>query len=203
MKIFGIGLNKTGTTTLRDCLLALGYSVKGFDRRLTYRAIDGDLDALFESCGSYDAFQDFPWPLIYRQLDERYPGSKFVLTTRRNSQVWLDSQKRHAYHSGPRRHRRLIYGYEMPHRQPQAYIERYERHNAEVRQYFRDRPGDLLEVCWETGSTGADLCRFLGQNEPESGAPVPHSNPRGSNRTTFLRQCQINWQSGISLLLNR
>lgn len=201
MKIFGIGLNKTGTTTLRDCLQVLGYRVKGFDRRLTYQAFSHDLEPLFAVCEGYDGFQDFPWPLVYHELDCRYPGSKFVLTTRSNSSVWFESLKKHAYHSGPMRHRRLIYGNEMPHRHRQSYTAYYERHNASVRRYFRDRPKDLLEVCWETGSGWADICRFLGHPIPET--LVPHSNRRGANRSSTWKQLGINCRTGLSLLLDR
>ena len=39
----------------------------------------------------FDAFEDNPWPLLYRELDERFPGSKFILT-RRPTENWINSQ---------------------------------------------------------------------------------------------------------------
>ena len=54
-----------------------------------------DVEVLaFEQLDRYDAFQDNPWPLLYRELDERCPGSRFVLTLR-PTQDWLDSVVHH------------------------------------------------------------------------------------------------------------
>lgn len=161
-KVFGIGLNKTGTKSLAAGLTRLGYRGTTYDLALTRAVMSGRMRPVWRVVRRYDCFEDWPWPLIFRQLDERYPGSKFILTTRRDSETWLQSLKRHAERTGPTEFRRLIYGYEMPDGHEREHIRFYEEHNAAVRSYFQDRPDQLLEVCWETGDGWAELCPFLG-----------------------------------------
>jgi hypothetical protein len=173
-KVFGIGLNKTGTTTLGVCLTQLGYRHTSSNLQLTRCVAAGDLRPVFAHADRYESFEDWPWPLIYRELDERYPGSKFVLTTRRDAETWIRSLKNHATLTGPTEFREVAYGHPMPHGREAEHIERYERHNREVREYFRERPGSLLEVCWETGSGWKDLGEFLGREVPD--LPLPHAN---------------------------
>ncbi len=59
---------------------------------------------------------------------------------------------------------------------PEMFIERYERHNERVLEHFRDRPSDLLVVCWEKEpDPWRRLCTFLGRTEMPS-VPFPHEN---------------------------
>jgi hypothetical protein len=128
--------------------------------------------------------------LIYPRLDARYPGSKFILTTRRDSETWIRSMQRHALVMGPKEHRKLAYGAVMPFGHEKEYVARYEQHNREVREYFRDRPADLLEVCWETGSGWKEVCAFLDRPVPE--IPFPHENRAADHRSRRLRGA-IKW----------
>lgn len=50
----------------------------------------------------------------------------------------------------------------------------YLLHNKEVRDYFKDRPDDFLEVNWENGDGWELLCDFLGKEIPDR--PFPHAN---------------------------
>lgn len=185
MKIFGIGLQKTGTTSLGIALAQLGYRHRTFSQAMMLCVGEGLLEPAFAFVDLFDSFDDLPWPLIYRELDARYPGSRFILTTRRDSQSWIRSMRRHALRMGPKEHRRLAYGHSMPFGHEAEYITRYEHHNREVRDYFRDRPGDLLEVCWETGAGWAELCAFLGK--PIPALPFPHVNKAEEHRARRLR----------------
>ena len=186
MKIFGIGLNKTGTTTLGVCFKHFGYRHTTSNLELTQCVERGELEPVFAHADQYDSFEDWPWPLIYRELDERYPGSKFVLTTRRDGEAWVNSLKRHALLTGPTEFRRIAYGHTMPDGHEAEHIALYERHNQEVRDYFRDRPDDFLEVCWETGSGWAEICAFLGEEVPD--LPVPHTNRSADKKGRLLRK---------------
>ena len=95
-KIFGIGLNKTGTTTLGQAGRMLGLSCTSCSPSLLRQIVkDRDMSSVAEAVGAYDLFEDWPWPLIYKQLDEMFPGSKFILTTRKSEEAWLNSLKKH------------------------------------------------------------------------------------------------------------
>jgi len=186
-KIFGIGLNKTGTTTLGECGRLLGLRCTGCSPLLLRDVVRRrDFTRVREAVSRHDLFEDWPWPLIFRELDAMYPGSKFVLTLRESEHAWLESLKSHAMKTHPVRHsRRLAYGYSYPHRHAQAHLEFYRRHNDAVREYFRDRPGDLLEVCWERGDGLDKLCNFLGLDTPD--APLPHANKGSDKQVSRLR----------------
>ncbi|MEM7305483.1 MAG: sulfotransferase family protein [Planctomycetota bacterium] len=173
-KVLGVGWHKTGTSTLGACLVQLGLTHAAFDSDgfALYRR--GDVGRLLDFMEGVQSFQDWPWALLYREADRRFPDAKFVLTTRTSSEAWLGSLLRHAEH-GPTEVRRALYGHAMPHGHEAEHVARYERHNAEVRAYFRDRPGKLLEVCWEDGDGWRELADFLGLPCPD--APFPHVNP--------------------------
>jgi len=84
-KVFAIGLARTGTTSLHHAFLALRLRSAPSSVALL-DSIDDDF------VGRYDAFCDNPIPFIYRELDQRWPASRFVLTTR-PVQEWIDSMR--------------------------------------------------------------------------------------------------------------
>lgn len=175
MKIIGIGLNKTGTKTLGECFTILGYnhhiSCNGVAFNLWRK---GSTDELMKIASVYDTFEDWPWPLLYREFDKYFPGSKFILTTRKNSETWYKSLCNHSIHTGPTEYRKAIYGEYMPHDSKDKHIKFYESYNQTIRDYFHERPQDCLEVCWETGDDWSILCSFL--NLPIPNIPFPHTN---------------------------
>ncbi len=173
-KVFGIGLNKTGTTTLGVCLKTLGYKHSPYAGRFVAAAQSRELDELLAYAEAWDSFEDWPWPLLYRELDERFPGSRFVLTTRNDAVTWFRSLCGHAERTGPTPERRLIYGHEMPQGHRVEHLKLYEEHVLAVRAWFQGRPEALLEVCWERGAGWPELCRFLGAEQP--GEPFPHAH---------------------------
>ncbi|MBE9171590.1 hypothetical protein IQ216_00330 [Cyanobium sp. LEGE 06143] len=178
VKVFGIGLNKTGTTTLGVCLSRLGYRHCSFDLSLLEQVRHGDLNGLRAVVDRHDSFEDWPYPLVFEQLDHLYPGSRFILTRRRSTRAWLRSLQEHSLRTDPAigsRSRTLAYGWPYPQLNPRAHLSLYRAHLLRVRHYFRQRPQDLLEVCWEEQASWAPLCSFLGQ--PLPGVPFPHANP--------------------------
>ena len=56
----------------------------------------------------------------------------------------------------------------------EIYLERFRRHEREVREYFADRPDDLLVVDWEQGDGWSELTRFL--KKPTPNARFPWAN---------------------------
>ena len=171
-KVFGIGFHKTGTKSLALALRRLGYRVTG-SNDVYNPNIARDVQALVRRLVTeYDAFQDNPWPILYRELDRDYPGSKFILTLR-PTEKWIGSVARHfGAESTPMR--KWIYGVGAPKGNEEIYVERYERHNREVREYFRERPGDLLVLRITEGEGWEKLCPFLGKPVPNM--EFPHEN---------------------------
>lgn len=174
MKIFGIGMMKTGTSSLGFCLKALGYNHAPYTPRLLRQVKQNDYTQLASYIANYESFDDHPWPSLYPWLDRNYPDSKFVLTIRKSSEAWYQSLCKHAKRRGPTFERKLVYGYAMPHGQRRGHIGQYEAHNKAVETYFRGKPGKLLIVCWENGDGWAELCDFLGHAAPN--LPFPHAN---------------------------
>lgn len=176
-KIFCIGFQKTGTTSLGKALEILGYDVCGpigvTDPRIGEKAIDWAI----ETIPHFDAFQDNPWPLLYKELDAMCPGSKFILTTR-PPHSWIRSMRKYFgdYRAAAEE---WIYGDNCtPLKNPRRCIMRYRRHNREVRNYFKNRPHDFLEIDFSKGDGWEEICAFLEHNVPD--APFPRSLKSGS-----------------------
>lgn len=179
LKVIGIGLNKTGTTTLAKGLHVLGYqkhvSVRG-DLLAKYK--NGDLEEIFEVVEENESFEDWPWPLMYKELFFRFGGrARYILTKRKDSLTWLSSLKQHALRTPPALHSRLLaYGYNYPHGAEEYHLKFYENHNQNVRDFFREHNSEhlLLEVSWDAGHGWKELCAFLG--EPVPSIDFPHEN---------------------------
>jgi hypothetical protein len=178
VKVFGVGFHKTGTTSLKHALQILGYTVTGPDARDHVDPARTALEACRRLSYEFDAFQDNPWPLLYREMDELHPGSRFILTVRPTDQ-WIRSMVSH-FGTDDTAMRRWIYGHGHPLGNERVYIDRYERHTREVRAYFSQRPEDLLELAITDGQGWEPLCSFLG--EPVPNVPFPRSNSAVSRR---------------------
>jgi hypothetical protein len=174
VKVVGVGLNKTGTTTLGRCLRHWSFRHESCSKAAFDLWVKGDMVTLLGHVAQFESFEDWPWPLIYTRIDTTFPGSKFILTRRRDPETWFRSLCAHATRTGPTEYRRRIYGHEMPHGHKKHHIDIYERHNQAVRQYFAHRPGDLLEVSWEEGDGWSILAEFLQRECPR--LPFPHAN---------------------------
>ena len=179
-KVFCIGFHKTGTTTLEVALKKLGYRVTGSFGTKDPDIADKVHEMSYAMVEKYDAFEDNPWPILYKELDERFAGSKFILT-RRPAEAWIRSQVRD-FASTETPMRRWIYGESAgcPEGNEDTYVARYERHNREVRDYFKDRPDDLLIFDLPADASWDRLCAFLGQEIPDE--PFPHANKASLSR---------------------
>lgn len=181
-KIFCIGFHKTGTTSMGKLFRKLGYREQGpyktRDREFVAKLARGDLGELFAVAEGAEAFRDNPWPLFYRELDARFPGSRFILTLR-DPDSWIQSAVNH-FGSQPDPSspmRELIYGAASPVGNERTYAERFVRHNREVREYFADREQDLLAIDLNEGDALRPICRFLGRRKPWL-MRMPHKNRR-------------------------
>src|SRR5947208_12869418 len=93
-KVFVIGLNKTGTTSLGNALRILGYRKQGWgdfvSRKLFHDWYSGNLQPLIQYSTKY-----LPWPFAYEEMAAIYPDAKFILSVRGNEEIWWPSIARH------------------------------------------------------------------------------------------------------------
>ena len=180
-KIFGIGLPKTGTKTLGRCFKTLGYKHHSCDMDLADMVKRNELSRVLNVAERFETFEDWPWFLIYKELDQRFPNSKFILTLRKDTETYISSLKKH--HIRRRIKNRdfdklawwdEVYGFAPDMWDYRRSVERYEKHTREVMEYFKDRPKDLLIVCWENGDGWSEFCHFLNMRCPNR--PFPHQN---------------------------
>lgn len=184
-KIFGIGLSKTGTTTLAAALKTLGMTTLHFTNPLTC-ALVSDLDLHL-----FDALTDTPMCLAFEKFYYMFPASKFVYTIR-PLVTWTHSMMRHW-----RRALRISdfgefqrqadtpssfrYGNEFCGIHKTLYLnhsnlsQAYEVHDLRVRRFFSDKPKDrFLVFDVFTGHGWPELCAFLDIEVP--GIPFPFEN---------------------------
>lgn len=198
-RIFGIGMHKTATTSLHKALQLLkldSFHWGAGEAPLIWH----EMQALGRSSTleQYYALSDLPIPLLYRELDRAYPGSKFILTIR-NETDWIKSvEKLWSYEHNPTRYlwdiypfsnhiHTMMYGQKEFNRE--VMLSRYRQHNAEVREYFWGREDLLIldmELCgklilqpWKF------LCELL--RSPVPAAPYPRANRSGErDKATFI-----------------
>ena len=139
----------------------------------------------------FDAFRDNPWPILYRDLDRLVPGSRFILTTR-DLDSWVRSAVGH-FGNDDTPMRAWIYGAAHPLGNEDVYRDRHARHVAEVREHFRGRPGDFLELALVEGEGWEKLCAFLGA--PLPGVPFPNRAPRRKKRPLHRRAAAWAWRT--------
>lgn len=182
-KVFGLGLSKTGTSSLSEALNQLGIKALHYpcDARTEAELRSGSyrLSILDE----YQALVDIPVAPFYAQLDRAYPGSKFILTTR-EIESWLRSAELHwqlmmdwwQHYPDFKRFTEFIsacvYGTIGFSRERFAFV--YRTHLDNVQRYFAARPDDLLVLDICGGQGWERLCPFLGLAAPDR--PFPHAN---------------------------
>lgn len=172
-KVFGVGLQKTGTSTLGKMLATLGYKIEEeTDYDLVDCLLKEDLESIKQRVEEFDAFEDNPWPVVFKELDEWYPGSKFILTVRDESN-WIGSITKH-FGTNKSEFRDWYYGEGAPVGNEDLYLKKYKAHNDSVKEYFASRKQDLLILDFEKGHGWKEICEFLGEEAPQM--DVPHLN---------------------------
>jgi hypothetical protein len=204
-KVFGIGLPKTGTTSLNAALNHLGFNSIHNPLDLRRQAHEGQYR--FDR-DDWDALTNFG-EHFYPQLDEAYPGSKFILTVR-NEEEWAESWKRQIadtdgepkssiitksnwYRPGAwylLARKALAGERELRSSLKETRIEIfgtykfnhnrcryvYRKHKEGVMSYFSDRKEDILVIDICGGVGWGKLCEFLGF-EGEPSKKFPHEVP--------------------------
>lgn len=147
----------------------------------------GDTESLVGRFGASD-WQPYGWDALtncneleYPECDDRYPGSKFILTTR-EADGWLNSMERWWPHDRPRGNvrrdflvdmmnynRKRVWGVPTYDENGRSLFDRnrlrsrYDEQEAEVMDYFRDRGDDLMVLPCEIpdDEKWGRLCEFL------------------------------------------
>jgi hypothetical protein len=190
-KVFGIGFHKTGTTSLAKALSILGYRVTGPNGVGDPDIAKNVYAMAFDLVDKFDAFQDNPWPILYRELDNKFPASKFVLTIR-PTMAWIKSIENHfGEENTPMR--RWIYGVGHPRGNEGIYIDRYERHNREVVEYFNGRANDFMILDITRGEGWEKLCPFL--DIPIPSVPFPCANTASIREVERKRENSWAWRT--------
>ncbi|MDH4203787.1 MAG: hypothetical protein OEV87_12970 [Phycisphaerae bacterium] len=188
-KVFCIGFNKTGTTSIGQALIEFGYSL-GSQSVAEMLLIDWhrqDFDRLIRFCQTADAFQDIPFSLpgTYRHIDEAFPDAKFILTVRDTEQQWFQSLVRfhtkwfssdksrlpdendlknalYLYKGSVLDAMRMVFNYPTVALYDEAYYTQlYQQHNQEVTEYFKDKTGKLLKLNLSHPIAYQELAAFL------------------------------------------
>ena len=92
LKVFGVGLSRTSTTSLSHHLASLGLTVLHYDAFLTIY-LNNNSASTFDWRGIYDkvdAVMDLPTSFYYKELYAVYPNSVFI-STERNPETWFKS----------------------------------------------------------------------------------------------------------------
>lgn len=197
-KIFCIGFNKTGTTSLKVAMKDLGYVVghQQTAEKMSVQWVKRDFSRLIKYCHSAEFFQDVPFsfPYTFIAMDQAFPHSKFILTIRDSPEQWYTSLTRfHAKLWGENRRiptredlqnaEYIIKGapwklnrwkYTTPEDNPYEkgeLMKRYKRHIVHVKDYFRHRPKDLLVLNVAEKGAYQKLCSFLGRKPKRTEFP--------------------------------
>ncbi len=180
-KIFCIGRNRTGTSSLAKALDMLGFPCFHKTHLAnTIITLDYDEAQIPFSTGVYKdvditkyvAFADHPFDWMYKDFDRWYKGSKFIYT-KRDINAWIESKVF------------LIKSVRGADYEPDVDRLRsdYLIHENTVKVYFEGRDDILyIDICekpeWEP------ICKFLGVDVPEE--PFPHIGSKEMNGTKKL-----------------
>ena len=197
-KVFCVGLNKTGTTTIEMVLKDFGYKIGEQSKAelLSKSWYNRDFEKIIKFCNTAEAFQDVPFslPYTYAFLDQHFKNSKFILTLRDSPDQWYNSITRfHAklwangedlptiqdLKNAKYRYQGFAYdinrymfdtSLEEPYNKD-VLINFYNNHNYSVIEYFRSRPDKLLVINVSESNDYLNLCDFLNKKPIHKGFP--------------------------------
>jgi hypothetical protein len=199
-KIFCVGFNKTGTTTIEATLKEFGYLMGNQKKgELLIKDYENkNFQVIFDFCESAEAFQDVPFslPNMWHHLYNKFPNAKFILTIREEGD-WLNSIIR--FHSKlfsldgakPKIEDLKSANYRYPGYMYDYYantfkiddtkqiygheelLRVYNQHNSRIAEFFKERNNLLIIDITKNGSYHK-LCEFLGVQPRRN--TFPHMN---------------------------
>lgn len=188
-KIFCIGRNKTGTTSLEKAAKDLGLKVGSqYDAELLFPFyIKRDFAPIIKYCKSAQFFQDVPFslPYTYQILDYAFPESKFILTLRNSDEEWYNSlinfQTKIHGHDGKlptiedlKNSSRIFKGFAYLTKKEifgtpdddlynkEMMIDHYNQYNKNVLHYFKNK-NNLLVINISKPDSYHEFCSFIGE----------------------------------------
>lgn len=222
LQVIGAGFGRTGTLSLKFALEQLGYvkthhmmEVLQSDAQADMWAAIGegqppDWDKVFEG---YQASVDFPSCIFYRELADKYPNAKVILTVR-SAESWWQSASQTIFAIGkaappwlkllvPRMkkvfgmHEKLIAGRTFRGKQDNAAFAKstFEHHNLTVQRVI---PKERLLV-FEVKQGWGPLCAFLGKPVPET--PFPNVNDTAEFKKRIMMMHVMTWGPWVLLAL--
>ena len=185
-KVFCIGYNKTGTTSLGHALADMGYD------HMSYNGIAWKAYKDWSRSGwtqphfwkivaiarRYDSFDDLPYnmPKLFPVLDRFFPGSKFIYLERDPAE-WLESYRAWSERTGrgPTKFRDDIE------------LAKFEGHRDMVHRYFKDRPEDWISLDISVPMVRRKLGNFLGKPVPDRPFDWRNKRPPGGRTLRAYR----------------
>lgn len=192
-RVFGVGLPKTGLTSLSTLMRTIGRENTGAGKQMRrWFFVDKDYQKLLERYDSGNYFCDGPTCLMYREAFYRYGrGARFILTVRNDAKTWLDSLKRHSLYAGVKNKMRWMFGRFYPFGFDDEFKAYYEEHNRDVVKFFADQNASelLLVLRCDEPSGLARLSEFLGVSFPVDQFPRENvSSPNRRGMTNFAKR---------------
>ena len=193
LEVIGAGFGRTGTMSLKQALEELGFGPchhmmelfrddAGAELTAKWEKVSRgedkpDWDAVFDG---YRATVDWPGCFYYRELAERYPKAKVILTVR-DAEDWIDSAEATIFSPDNWSTRSETWlamitrvvgegTFQGRSNERDYAIEVFNRHIDEVRRAIPPKRLLVFDICdgW------APLCEFLGVPVPDR--PFPHAN---------------------------
>lgn len=199
LKVFGIGLNKTGLTSVLTLFLQAGIKSKGRNRKMHVLFKKGRYSEILEHYDGLSFTCDYPVPLMYKLAFDRYgKNARFILTVRRDSEEWYQSLLRHnaLAHPFKNKHRWTHKRY-YPHGFAKEHMAYYDRHVAEVKRFFKEHDAEnqllILSVA-EKGSV-KKIEDFLGIEFGRD--TMPHENRSDRKEANFSNVLKRNYNKVV------
>tara|TARA_R110001592_G_scaffold9182_1_gene49013 strand:- start:158 stop:697 length:540 start_codon:yes stop_codon:yes gene_type:complete len=175
MKIFNLGLSKTGTTSFNSLMKEL--NLKSIhDTPISEHTID-------EFKKEFTYADCFSGTLAHRFKDiyEAWPQAKYILTTR-NTKTWLKSARKHFCEESGRgmfQFREAVFGTsEIWKLSDEELIHKYNKINEEIKYFFKDKE-NFMELNFIDSTDKKNLMKkllnFL-EIESDTNLEFPHSN---------------------------
>ncbi len=214
LKVIGAGFGRTGTLSLKAALEQLGFGtchhmlevIKSPEQGKLWSAIGKgatpDWDRVF---AGFESTVDFPACIFWRELAEKYPDAKVVLSVR-SADSWYKSASETIFAVGKvvpgwlkvlvphmgrvfGMHENLIRDRTFGGNQDDPVNAKavFERHNAEVKAAF---PADRLLV-FEAKQGWEPLCAFLGVPVPAT--PYPNVNDTAEFKARIRALSALRW----------